>query len=229
MIIQPPSDWWIVAFTGALVIATFALVIVGSLQWLAMRHQEHWMRENVRIADTSANAAKAGAEAAQKSADAAIETIKVMKLIARRQLRARVFVLSANRLEPCGAGSFTAELVIKNFGGVPAYDCTFRAAMVLAPRILGDGEIPKAYANGQEANVVLPPSAKVKTTLSLASFEPNQHKQVRAGIQAVYLHGEINYRSGFRKSCRSTFLMRCGGIDYASGRFSFCEKGNAAT
>ena len=222
MIIQPPSDWWIVAFTGALVIATFALVIVGSLQWLAMRHQEHWMRENVRIADVSANAAKAGAEAATA-------TVEVMKRTARRQLRARVFVLSANRLEPCGAGSFTAELVIKNFGGVPAYNCTFRAAMVLGPRILGGGEISKAYANGQEANIVLPPSAEVKTTLCLASFESNQHNLVRTGIQAVYMYGEINYRSGFAKSCQSTFLMRCGGIDYASGRFSFCEKGNTAT
>ena len=54
------SNWWVAAFTGALVIATFGLVIVGSLQWLAMRHQEHWMRENVRIANVSANAAKAG-------------------------------------------------------------------------------------------------------------------------------------------------------------------------
>lgn len=197
---------------------------------LAMFRQGHWMKENVRIADNTAKAAKESAEAAQKSAEAATATIKIMKRTARRQLRARVFVVTAQRLEQCLPRRFTAELTIKNFGGVPAYGCTFRAHMSLMTNPLGGAEIPKLHVSGQEANLVLPPGAEVRTRLYLpqGGFEQNQHNLVTAGSYAVYIHGEIHYRDGFGKHCASTFLMRCGGLEYATGRFSFCERGNTA-
>jgi hypothetical protein len=58
------TDWWLVAFTAA-------LVAVGSLQWWALRGHEKWMEENVKVVRDVAEAAKKNAEAAAQNASAA--------------------------------------------------------------------------------------------------------------------------------------------------------------
>lgn len=62
---------------------------------------------------------------------------------------------------------------------------------------LGGTDIPKPHISGQEANLVLPPDAEVRTRLYLpkGGFEQNQHNLVTAGSYAVYIpweHSELN-------------------------------------
>ncbi|HTZ99862.1 MAG TPA: hypothetical protein VMB02_05995, partial [Candidatus Aquilonibacter sp.] len=55
---RPSTDWWLAAFTGALVLATLALVVVGIFQYRAMSRQETWMKRTVLVAEQTAHAAK---------------------------------------------------------------------------------------------------------------------------------------------------------------------------
>jgi len=207
---------WIIIFTGA-------LVIVGFLQYYAMRHQEIWMQKNVALAEKIANAAR-------DSAEAASATVRLMRRYTRRQMRARVFVVSANRIGGAKPSSFEAEILMKNYGKVPAYKCTCAIALVLRPNPPGADSFPTLEPTGQEPRLVLPPDGEFRITRHLFSgtFEHQQHTMVGTGSQAVYFYGWIQYRDGFGKKRKSSFLMRCCGADFGSGRFSFCESGNDA-
>ncbi len=207
-------DRWLVLFTGA-------LVIVGVLQFFVFIWQARWMRENVKVA-------KQSADAARESASAATASVALMRTTSRKQLRARVFVASATRVGPRGPTSFAAEVTIKNFGKIPAYDCTYLAAMILRPN--PNTEFPALHKKGDEPMLVLPPDAEVKMPLVLqaGTFQHTQDVNVGSGSWAVYIYGEIQYRDGFARGRTSKFCMKCCGFDYASGRFSFCEKGNEA-
>lgn len=208
-----------VFLTALLAFFTLLLVVVGLLQF----------RVAAKAAKDSAVAAQQSAAASQQSANAAAETVKVMKRTARRQLRARVFVASAIRIGDPRPGPFVAELTIKNFGGVPAYNCTFRAQMFMRSTLL-EG-IPPLNKRSNDPSMVLPPGAEVKTRLRLpdGTFADQQQQMVNAGSLAILIHGVIEYRNGFQQDRRSEFLMRCTGVqDYTVGRFAFCEIGNKA-
>jgi hypothetical protein len=207
---------WIIVFTGA-------LVLVGFLQYYAMRHQEIWMQRNVALAEKTATAAR-------DSAEAATATVRLMRRYTRRQMRARVFVVSANRIGDARPSSFEAEILVKNYGKVPAYKCTCAIALVLRANPPGADAFPRLEPTGQDPRLVLPPDDEFRITrnLSTGTFENRQHGMVGSGSQAVYYYGWIQYRDGFGKKRQSSFLMRCCGADYGPGRFSFCESGNDA-
>lgn len=182
------------------------------------------MRENVGVAERSANAAR-------ERAAAATNTMKLMRKISRKELRARVFVQGTKRLGATfGPGSFDAEITIKNFGKIPAYRCTYCLGLILATNPVPDDQVPALQRTGQEPMIVLPPDGEVTITktLPLGTFANIQHTQVGQGSHAVYLYGDIQYRDGFGQQRVSKFLMKCCGFDYGMRRFSFCERGNEA-
>jgi len=205
-----------------LVIFTAALVLVGLLQFGVFFWQVKWMRRNVEIAEKSADAAR-------QSANAASATVALMGKTTRKELRARVFVASARRTSPAGPGSFCVEISIKNFGKIPAYDCTYLIEMILAPN--PNVTFPNLHKKGQEPVIVLPPDGEITIAkvLHTGTFQHVQDTQVADGSYAVFIYGEIRYRDGFARDRVSKFRMRCCGLDYAPGRFSFCESGNEAT
>lgn len=216
---------------GALiVIFTGALVVVGFLQFIAMRRQGSWMRRSVDVAGRSADAATTSAKAAMASAEAAAATVKHLRRTARKELRARVFVAIARRVGNNGPGSFSAELTVKNFGKIPAYDCTCIFALVLRTYPPNLTDFPKVNASGREPNIVLPPEGEFTLVKNLPenTFANTQHSQVGQEINAVYLYGKIQYKDGFAVERSGEFLMNCSGMDYALGRFAFCEIGNQA-
>lgn len=223
------AEWWLTAFTGALVFVTAVLVFMAFLQLLAMKRQETWMSQSVEIAEKSANAAMVSAEAAKESADATAASVKQMKKNARKQLRARVFVAEGRAIQT-GPVGFWAELLIKNFGHIPAYDCTCSAAIALRPHPSPDEMLPKPAVDGLAPRIVLPPNGEFKIVKSLpqGTFQELQHNQVSRGIHAVYFYGEIRYRDGFGRRRFSQFRLKCTGADYHFQRFSFCESGNKA-
>jgi hypothetical protein len=224
------TDMWLVIFTGGLVIVTAGLVLVGVLQYCAMRRQEKWMRVNVKIAERNADIAKQSAHAAESSARASLATIELMQKTAWRELRARVLVASAVRVLPAGAGSFTVEVTIKNWGKVPAYECTFWAEAFLAPSPLSGASIPTPCKPAGAPTMVLPPSGEttLRAFLPAEQYTGQVDAQVQNGNMAVYVLGQIEYRNGFQESCTSKYFMKFGGLDYRSSHFSFCDTGNDA-
>lgn len=223
------TEWWLTAFTAALVFVTAVLVFMAFLQLLAMKRQERWMRASVEVAEKSANAAKESADAAKESADATAASVKQMKENARKQLRSRVFVAEARKLSDSG-GTFQAELVIKNFGHIPAYGCTCTAALILRPNPSSSDALPQPTVDGLAPRIVLPPNGELRILKSLpqGTFEVLQQRQLIAGTHAVYFYGVIRYRDGFARKRHSEFRLRCTQIDYQLCRFSFCEAGNVA-
>jgi hypothetical protein len=222
MIATCPHPWWndsiwptwILAFVG---IAT-AVAAICTLRTISRQTAATW-----KVVRSS-----------EKSNRISAESLKTTRRNSRKELRARVFVVGANRLGVSGPGTFDAEITIRNFGKIPAYECTYAVDLALAPNPKGDIPFPAPRKSGQEPNVVLPPGGEVKVIRSLPSgaFENNQHTLVGNEGWAVYVWGEISYRDGFQKKGRpgrlSTFCMKCCGTDYNRGRFSFCEKGNDA-
>jgi hypothetical protein len=231
-------DWGYWVFSGL-------LVVVGGLQVLllwrtlgAMKEQANLMErqatanENaVTAAQDNAKAALAGAEAAKANAESAEATVKQMRSSARRELRARVSVVSARRLGTAARpGSYQAEITFRNFGKVTAYRCTCTVALVLRPNNADDSQFPPARLTGDEPNVSLPPGGEftVVRHLEVGTFEGPQHSAVMVGTSAVYFYGKIMYRDGFKSGRYSDFRMKCCGPDYSLNRFAFCEKGNRA-
>lgn len=187
------------------------------LQLIAFIWQGKWARQSV--------------EQAKKSAEAARITIQVMKKNARKELRARVFVLSAKGARNAEGRTFDAELVIKNFGKIPAYRCVYLFAMQLSTNPTPNSPLPALRETGDEPKFVLPPDGEVRVNKSLhpGTFQDREAEILLGGGYAVYLHGEIRYRDGFGAQRVSRFRMKCAREDYLLGRFSFCEIGNTAT
>jgi hypothetical protein len=232
------AEWLKTNESVAVWLEGIALVAILALDWRERidqrkeRHEQHKeTAAQLAASQKQVEAAIRSADAATASAAAATATIKLMRRISRKELRARVFVLGAKRLGmTSGPGPFDAEITIKNFGKIPAYRCTYRVAIILATNPVPEDQIPALQRTGQEPRIVLPPEGEVTVikTLPLDTFSNTQHTQVGQGSFAVYIHGEILYRDGFGKERVSKFRMKCCESDYALRRFSFCERGNEA-
>ena len=68
---KPPNQWWLIGFTGALVVASV-------LQWYILRRQADLTREYVDVTHTVATAAKDSATAARDAATTASKTYAIL-------------------------------------------------------------------------------------------------------------------------------------------------------
>jgi hypothetical protein len=244
------ADWGYWAFGGLLVIVgifqvalLYRTVTIGQKQRDLLDQQTKLVERQANLMERQANlmerqatsleesiqVAEKNAAAASESSKAAIATVKQMRGSARTELRARVSVVSAKRLGVAGAGSYQAEITIKNFGKVTAYRCTCLAALALRINNSSD-EFPSPRIVGDEPNVALPPNGEFTMVRHLepGTFQPHQHTDVMNGTQAVYFYGKITYRDGFQSGRYTEFRMKCCGPDYSLNRFAFSDKGNTA-
>jgi hypothetical protein len=96
-----------------LALFTLALVVVGYLQYRALRHHEKWMQRNVEIVTEIASAAKKNADAAEVNAIAAEANTGTLKNIYR------AWVLLEWK-QPPGSRAEQFDLYIRNWGQTPA-------------------------------------------------------------------------------------------------------------
>ena len=220
---EDSTNWWLIGFTGA-------LAVVGFLQWLTLRKQANWMKENVEVTKGLVTEARISAASSQASADTAANTVETMKENARKELRARVFVESAERIGKADAGPFHAVIRVKNFGKIPADYCIPYAGIIFEANTVGL-PLPTVPTTNQEPNVVLPPGAVIEVRKSLfdKTFGNPQHAQASSGSHAVYVYGRIEYRDGFGVDRHTNFRLKCSEMDYSKNAFSYCESGNEAT
>jgi hypothetical protein len=123
------ADWWLAAFTGALVFFTAALVFVSYLQYRTLRHHENWMQKNVevvteiaRAATTSANTADASLKITEDglrtSNEAAVANAKASQLHAQALINAeRPWIIVS--ISPTLRNNFFA-FQAANYGRTPA-------------------------------------------------------------------------------------------------------------
>lgn len=201
------SDWWIVGFTGL-------LVLVGACQIIAMLRQEKWMRKTVALA--------------RQSADTATATVETMKDTAERQLRAYVHVVQASRYRD-DTGVLVIRLIVKNTGQTPAYQCShFMVEGVYDPFPAPHEAFENAHA--PLGNSPIGPGESTEFFVTATDLQPAQIAQIMASRVAIYLFGEITYRDAFRVERRITkFRLMCVGDLMRTGRFAPCDEGNEAT
>lgn len=217
------TDWFLDIPTAVLAFVTTVLAGVAYLQLRAMWKSEKLMDAQVKLAkDTVA--------AAQDSAKASADTVNQMRDTAARELRASVFVESANRFGNYNSNSYTAEITIKNFGKVSAEDCTYDFTVVHRPSLPDPTAFPPLHWSGRESKMVLPPNGIVRLMLPMlvGTFGTTQHTQVTNGASGIYVYGEIRYRDGFSQDRVTKFRLISTGLEYNHGRFSFCPQGNEA-
>jgi len=202
------SDWWLVAFTGF-------LVLIGACQIGAMLRQEKWMRKTVEVAKASADAANA--------------TVKIMGDTAEKQLRAYVYPVSAERYRD-ETGAYVIRLKIKNAGQTPAYDCS--RYMIEA---ISDG-FPQLPENFDKIPIPthipkspIPPGETIEFFVNATELTPSKEGQIMVGRAAIYLFGKITYRDAFGNSQLSNFRLVCTGEWMSRGVFAPCQDGNEAT
>jgi hypothetical protein len=123
------ADWWLAAFTGALVLFTAALAIVGYFQYRTLRHHEEWMRKNVEVVTKIAEAAASSAKTAKDSLtitderlrdsnEAAVLNAKAAQLNAQAVINAERpwIVVSFNARQ----GTQQYAFIATNYGRTPA-------------------------------------------------------------------------------------------------------------
>lgn len=173
--------------TEWLAIFTFGLVIVGLIQVGLFAWQLSLMRSS--LIDTN-NAARA----ANKSAEAAEQTVKIMQDTAQRQMRAYISVNGITDWT-VDEGYIGFRLTIRNTGQTPAYNLRSGSKVSIAPfpRMDPLPHVPlteKSLATlGPATEQYLIPYGHALSTSELAGFEKTE--------VAIYIHGRIEYHDAF--------------------------------
>jgi hypothetical protein len=229
---KPATDWWLVVFTGA-------LVVVAVLQWFAMRqqaaagHQQSgYMRDSLgetrRAADAAAAgaaAAKLAAEAAKTSAEAAQESNKIAEQSVELANRAWVIMTGADAPTKFTPGEpWRIKTTMRNSGGVPATNVVAKHAYAVIPSDapLSDEE-PAAY--GEEFFAVVPVGRPAKGVAIFPGLSEQEVNGIENGDSALFFFCRIDYTDTFKKPRWSIACMR---YDLQIGDWVVAQKHNHA-
>jgi len=183
---KSPTDWWLTAFTGA-------LVLVAVLQFLAMHRQAGYMRKGLRISISAARAAKQSAIAAKESADAALLNARALKSAERAHIDAE--------LTQTAPGGSVYRFTVTNFGKSPAIITIWGLARYHFPadqNILPDDlhESGNMVEERQAVNQMLP-VGPVITVREIDIFRYLNEKQ-RSGTEQVFFNVYVEYQDIFK-------------------------------
>lgn len=217
------SSLWSAAGTVVTALATIVLVAVTALLW--------------KVTDQSARSAKIAADAASESARLAGEASSQAADIAKKQLRAYVLVEGAGL--SCDAGGTHIEYVLpesiaigairfKNTGQTPALELEAHVRIGLRPQ-----PAPQASFLLQElaATSVMSLGAghsSQSMAAAPAPITPETVANLSAGIEAIYVYGEIRYLDIFGDRHISRFRLR-NKSGFSDGSMTFTDHGNDAT
>jgi len=154
--------------------------------------------------------------------------IVIMRRTARRQLRAYVFVTTAEIGDIEDPKNVHASVSIKNSGQTPAYDLINRGAITF-----GEARLPEGlWAEDKDASLsksALGPGEVLSKYFGARPLTPEQRAAVRSGTHAVYVYGEILYKDAFgtRRYSRYRF-MHGGEVAVRNRQLVVCEEGNEA-
>jgi len=154
--------------------------------------------------------------------------VVIMSRSARRQLRAYVFVSTAE-IDIDDPQNLRASVSIKNSGQTPAYDLINRGGVTI-------GEVPLREAlrpRDREASLsksALGPGEVLGKYFGTRPLTPDERAAVRSGSHAIYVYGEILYRDAFGRRRYSRYRFMHGGEAPIRHRhLVVCEEGNEAS
>jgi hypothetical protein len=190
---------WLAFFTFCLVLATVGLFVSGE--------------RNVEVASKSALAA-------QTSADATRDAVKLSEKTAEYQLRAYVVFDDVKIIkDPAAPTMFFADAAFKNVGQSPAYEFSALWGITIAPYpITGIPWSPKIVGPGYKA--ILGPSIRGSSRLMLNDpISPENLAAINAGTSAVLIWGEIRYKDIFGQDRWTKIVVASQGAAFRMGRF----------
>ena len=152
----------------------------------------------------------------------------IMSRTARRQLRAYVFVTTADIGDIDDAQNVHASVSIKNSGQTPAYDLINRGAIDIRESPLKGDLLPRDR-DAAMSKSALGPGEVLGKHLGARPLTPDERGAVRSGAQAIYVYGEVLYKDAFGKRRYSRYRFMHGGTAAVRNRqLVVCEKGNEA-
>jgi hypothetical protein len=222
-IINEHEKLLIVLSTVAIAAFTYTLWrATGGLQRLAKK-QATDMRISLGIARDAANASK-------ESAWAATKTVKEMRRNATHQLRAYVFVDSAeiNYLEI--GGTPEGKLTVRNFGQTPAYGLNVMGGIAVGPSF---DALPPGVGPAEKTVASLAPGAftwqfhKAPTGWMLTQ---EHMTALQNGDLTLWVYGEMRYKDAFECDRITRYRFQTGGTSGMRGnRLAASQEGNEET
>jgi hypothetical protein len=182
-----------------LVIFTFFLVVVGALQWWILCRHEKWMKRNVAIARSSA-------DAAHNIADHLARSERAWVLITR------VAVTAGAIDRPEGPHQVFIQCEVRNSGRTPARVLEMRATMKLGlrsdPSQTWDKSLYKPSESAITPRWVVLPDPDLRTALNypIPGFigTVGQDLPTPGAGQAIFIHGIVRYWDMFEETDRFT-------------------------
>jgi hypothetical protein len=225
----------VAAFTLCLVVIAGAQAAFFIVQLTYMRTGMDDAREVAKAAVISANAAEEAADTAKIQAEVARDTLKTMQDTAERQLRAYVFVESAQIVNVLdGSGSPEAHVVIKNYGQTPAYELVSGFAMdqYPSPPTLNLSVDDADFGIGGKTAMALGPGCESFsiTPSKKPSVPPEIRNEIINGTWIAYVYGEIRYKDVFGNRQTTEYRLMTGGpVGVRGSQLVGCDEGNKAT
>jgi hypothetical protein len=151
-------------------------------------------------------------QAAQESANVAVQYSATADTNARRQFRAYVHASLARPVDPRTPRAPIA-VAIKNFGRTPAYNVRAWMTIAVGPYPLP----PNTHLKGPDQNaqfssmVLAPGDVPMKLGDTIQDLPEERRQQVGTPTETVYVQGEIRYEDGFSKDRWTKYRYVFGG------------------
>lgn len=225
LFVHDTHDEILAAFT--VLLAIFTLALWASTSRIAEEAKESsgkTIKTMEAAATQQATDTQTSLGIAQRSADAATETVATMERNARKELRAYMGVATNHIVRDRGSRSSDSwELVIQNFGKTMAQDTRIRISTILA----GEGETEFPWGDITTKTVVMPGE-------SLGFHIDITMPRPASTSSRAFLWGKIEYDDVFGEDHWTTFRFMSDQEAYVIGNTpgwatKHCDDGNKAT
>jgi hypothetical protein len=185
-------DKKLVEFNADLAFYTKILAGFAGLQFLALVIQAYWLARTVKVSEKAAAAAK-------ESADAVVS-----------QLRAYVFIKTAELANLDEPEPVTASVVLRNSGQTPAFRVNAWGGISYRPFPLTVPLPTRESPGGTTGSVAdLAPGTDMHQIYDIPPLSEQQREALRAGTAAIYVYGDIRYVDAFKQErfCRYRYIF----------------------
>lgn len=144
---------------------------------------------------------------------------------ARKELQAYVLPVGASRYTENGVPKL--KVVLRNSGKTPALNCVSGIFRGIAPTVKPLPPLPDLSEFKSLRSDSFIASGQDIWMLDEDTLSPEEVRDIRSGVRAIYAVGSISYRDVFKTKHTSRYRFMCSGKNLDSGTFVFCDEGNS--
>jgi hypothetical protein len=236
------TDWAQAGSSIAIVVLTVVIVFIYWRQTKVMAEQAHTLRvqastmvNQTSLLTESLRVSRKALLEAEKSAAAAMISVRSIEATAERQLRA--YLAIATQSDPVGSakgGIFVSgdkisiHLFLKNCGQTPAYavrDWCHIAVVEEPPK----RRLPKLLKRQKDTTSVIAPGQAITIGREKRpGLSDREATLIKGGRALLYAYGAITYKDAFAKKRYITFRFRTTVTSGETDSLMISEKGNGA-